>query len=38
MSDSHFNPRNTQYLDACPDEFSIGAVKMVALLDMNKKS
>ena len=30
VSGSNFNPRNTQCMDACPDGFTIGVVKIFA--------
>jgi len=35
-SDSNFNPRNTQFMDACPDVFFIGVVKFSPCLNLNK--
>jgi len=36
-SDSNFNPQNTQCMDACPDVFFIGVVKIFALLELEQK-
>jgi hypothetical protein len=36
VSGSDFNPRNTPGMDACPDVFSIGMVKIFAFLELEQ--
>ena len=33
---ANFNPQNTQCMDACPDDEIIGAVEILARLDLTK--
>ena len=36
VSCSNFNPQNTKCMDACPDRFSIGMVKIFAFLGLEQ--
>ena len=37
VAGSNFNPRNTQCMDACPDGFPSGVVKIFAFLELEQK-